>query len=106
MRTSQRLDFLVPVSDNTGELFSEGNFAALEDLLVDVAGGFTRRGDVSGAWRSPNGELFRDHSRSYSVTVPTDRAEDVASTIHRVITNRFRQEAAMIETTPTLSAVF
>jgi len=106
MRTTQRLDFLVPVTDNFGEPFTEEDFAALEDLLVDVAGGFTRRGDVSGAWRSPSGELFRDHSRSYSVTVPADRVEDVASTIHRVITHRFRQEAALIETTPTLSAAF
>lgn len=106
MRTTQRLDFLVPVSDNAGELFSEANFSAFEDLLVNVAGGFTRRGDVTGAWRSPSGQLFRDRSRSYSVTVPTDRTEDVASTIHRVITDQFRQEAVLIEATPTLSAAF
>lgn len=106
MRTTQRLDVLVPVTDNDGLLFPEADFAAFEDLLVDLAGGFTRHGDVTGAWRSPDGQLYRDRSRSYSVTVPADRADDVASTIERALTARFRQEAAMIETTPTLSAAF
>lgn len=106
MRTTQRLDFLVPVSDNDGLAFPEAGFAAFEDLLVDLAGGFTRHGDVTGAWRSPSGQLFRDRSRSYSVTVPADRAEGVAANIHRVVTDQFRQEAVMIEATPVLSAVF
>ncbi len=106
MRSTQRLDFLVPVSGNDDQPFSEASFAAFEDLLVNVAGGFTRRGDVTGAWRSPSGQLFRDRSRSYSVTVPADRAEAVASTLHRVITDQFRQEAVLIEATPTLSAAF
>lgn len=106
MRTTQHLDVLVPVSGNDGVPFAEADFAAFEDLLVDLAGGFTRHGDVTGAWRSPDGRLYRDRSRSYSVTVPTDRIEDVASTIERAVTARFGQEAAMIETTPTLSAAF
>jgi len=106
MRTTQRLDFLVPVTDNDGEVFPEAAFTAFEERLVDLAGGFTRHGDVTGVWRSPSGELFRDRSRSYSVTVPADRAEGVASTIYRAITVQFRQEAAMIEATPTLSAAF
>lgn len=106
MRTTQRLDVLVPVTDNDGAQFSEADFTAFEDLLVRVAGGFTRRGDVTGTWRSPAGDLYHDRSRSYSVTVPTDWADDVAATLHRAITTQFRQEAAMIEATPTLSAAF
>lgn len=106
MRTTQRLDFLVPVTDNDGQAFSEADFTAFEEFLVDLAGGFTRHGDVTGAWRSPSGLLYRDRSRSYSVAVPADRAAGVASTLHHAITHQFRQEAAMIEATPTFSAAF
>ncbi len=106
MRETRRLDLLVPVLDNDGRLFPEEDFSDFERLLVNVVGGFTRHPDVTGVWRNDSGRIFRDTSRSYAATVPVGRTTEVASLLHRFITDRFRQEAVMIEATPTLSAVF
>lgn len=106
MRDTQRLAFLVPVADNSGQPFLDSLFADLEELLVSVAGGFTRRSDVTGAWRAPNGEIYRDTSRDYTVTVPTDDAASVATSINRFVRTAFRQLAVLIEATPTTSAAF
>jgi len=106
MRETRRLDLLVPIRDNNGRPFLEEDFTAVERLLVDVVGGFTRRPDVTGVWRNESGRIFHDASRSYTATVPVARTTEVASLLHRFITDRFRQEAVMLEATPTLSAVF
>lgn len=106
MRETRRLDLLVPVADNDGRPFPEGDYSDFERLLVNVVGGFTRRPDVTGVWRNEAGRIFRDTSRSYATTIPADRTIEVASLLHRFITDRFRQEAVLIEATPTLSAVF
>ena len=106
MRETRRLDLLVPIRDNDGRRFLEEDFTAVERLLVDVVGGFTRRPDVTGVWRNDSGRIFHDASRSYTATVPVARTTEVASLLHRFITDRFRQEAVMLEATPTLSAVF
>jgi len=106
MRETRRLDLLVPVRDNDGRPFLEEDFTAVEHLLVDVVGGFTRRPDVTGVWRNDSGRIFHDTSRSYTATVPVAQTTEVASILHRFIADRFRQEAVMLEATPTLSAVF
>lgn len=106
MRETRRLDLLVPIADNDGRPFPEGDYSDFERLLVNVVGGFTRRPNVTGVWRNEAGRIFRDTSRSYAATVSTDRTTEVASLLHRFITHRFRQEAVLIEATPTLSAVF
>lgn len=106
MRDTRRLDILVPVFDNDGLPFTDHDFLPLEDLLIRLAGGFTRRPDVTGVWQSPDGRVFRDSSRSYTVTVPIARAEDVATRLSRFIVDRFRQEAALVEATPTMATVF
>lgn len=104
MRPTRKLDVLIPVADNDGHPFSPEDFAALEGLLLSLAGGYTNHGKLTGAWRSPSGQVFTDETRAYSVTVPADVAESVASAISRFVTGHFRQEATWIEFTPTFLA--
>lgn len=104
MRATRRLDLLLPVTDNSGHAFQSEDFEAFEDLLITLAGGFTRRGESTGVWRSPSGQIFHDRTRAYAVTVPADVADSVASSLSRFVTDRFRQEAAWIEQTPTFVA--
>ena len=105
MRATRRLDLLLPVADNNGRPFSSEDFLAFEDLLIALAGGFTRRGEVTGTWRSPaSGQVFHDQTRAYAVTVPADVADSVVRSLSSFITDRFRQEAAWIEATPTFVA--
>lgn len=104
MRSTRRLDLLVPIADNEGRLFNPEDFASFEDQLIALAGGFTRRGTLTGVWQSPNGQVFSDQSHAYSVTVPSDVAESVMAEIARYIRTRFHQEAAWVEATPTFLA--
>lgn len=104
MRATRRLDLLLPLQSNAGDPFPPEDFEAFEDLLITLAGGFTRRGESTGVWRSPSGQIFHDRTRAYAVTVPADVADSVASSLSRFVTDRFRQEAAWIEQTPTFVA--
>lgn len=104
MRKTQRLDLLLPVFGNDGRPFTREDFDAFEALALTLAGGFTRRGTCTGTWRSGSGQVFNDVSRAYSVTVPSDVAASVAASLARFIEDRFGQEAAFIEFTPTFLA--
>lgn len=104
MRSTRRLDLLLPVRDNDGHPFSSEDFEAFEALLLTLAGGYTNRGVFTGAWRSPSGQVFVDETRAYTVTVPSDLADSVASSLSDFIQDRFRQEAAWIESIPTFVA--
>lgn len=101
-----QVDVLVPVRDNDGVPFTDTDFAAFEDFLLDLAGGFTRRGDVDGAWRSPAGVVMRDRSRAYALTLPQDAATQRMARLDAYIRSHFRQEAAFVEQTPTLATAF
>ncbi len=106
MRKSVHIDLLVPLADNEQHLFPDSLFAAFEDFLLTVAGGFTRRGDVEGAWRSPSGQIFRDVSRLYSVTLGAGDAAGIVRQIVAHIRHAFRQEAAFVEAVPTEASSF
>lgn len=106
VRDTTRLELLVPLADNDGVPFSDSAFASFEDFLVDTAGGFTRRGDVEGAWRAPDGQVMRDRSRSYVVTVPEHLTDRVASAIDHYVRRQFRQQAAFVETLPARAVAF
>lgn len=106
MRETTRLELLVPLSDNEGTPFPDATFAAFEDFLVRLAGGFTRRGDVEGAWRAPDGRVVRDWSRCYAVTVSEPIADRVASRIDHEVRRSFRQEATFLEHLPTRALAF
>jgi len=106
MRQTTRLELLLPLADNDGIPFPDAAFAAFEDFLVSVAGGFTRRADVEGAWRAPDGRVMRDRSRSYVVSVPVPIADRVASQIDQYVRRQFRQQAAYVESVPARAVAF
>lgn len=90
------IEFLVPIHDNQGTPFPDSTFALFESHLIDLAGGFTHRGFVEGAWKAPDGAIYRDRSRLYVVQVSESDAPTVAATIDAEIRGRFRQLAAYL----------
>jgi len=101
------VDILVPLADNEGRPFPTSAFDTLEHFLTTLCGGYTRRGDVEGAWRSPDtGDVMRDRSRSYVVTLPAEEADEQIARIESFIRRFFRQEAAFLELIPTRATVF
>ena len=106
MRPTTRLELLVLLEDNDGVPFPDTAFADFENFLVTTAGGFTRRGDVEGAWKAPDGRVMRDRSRSYVVTVPENLTDRAASSINRYVRRQFRQQAAFVETLPARAVAF
>ncbi len=107
MRPTVHVDILVPLADNDGRPFPHAAFHTFEHFLGVLAGGFTRRGDVVGAWRSPtSGELMRDQSRSCAITLDAATAEEQIHRIDSFIRRYFRQEAAFLELTPTRATAF
>ena len=106
MRSTVHLDLLVPIRDNDGVPFTDADFDVFEDYLLRTVGGFTRRGDVEGAWRSPEGVTMRDHSRAYTLTLPEEHAAIQMLLVSDYIKSHFRQEAAFVEQIPTLAAEF
>jgi hypothetical protein len=106
MRPTVHLDLLVPLRDNDGVPFTDVEFEQLEDYLLSLAGGFTRRADVEGVWRSPEGAVMRDRSRAYALTLPRKVADLQMSLLTVYIRKQFRQEAAFVEQTPTLASAF
>ena len=107
MRSTVHVDILVPLADNDGRPFPHAAFHAFEIFLATLVGGFTRRGDVNGAWRSPmSGELMRDQSRSYSVTLDAETALAQIPKIDSYIRRFFRQEAVFLELIPTRASMF
>jgi len=97
MRPTVHLDLLVPIRDNDGVPFTAADFDTFEDYLLGTVGGFTRRCDVEGAWRSPEGVTMRDRSRAYTLTLPEERAAMQMLLVSDYIKSRFRQEAAFVE---------
>jgi hypothetical protein len=107
MRTTTRVDILVPLADNDGRLFPATRFHTFENFLATLCGGFTRRGNVEGVWRSPDtGIIMRDRSRSYVVTLSAENADEQIAQIESFICRYFRQEAAFLELTQTRATVF
>lgn len=106
VRSNTRLELLVPLADNTGAPFTDSDFTAFENFLVDLAGGFTRRPDVEGTWEAPDGRRLHDRSRSYVVSVSDAVADRTASLLDTEVRRRFRQEATFLEITPTRAVAF
>ena len=101
------VDILVPLADNDGRPFPPFAFETLEHFLTTLCGGYTRRGDVEGAWRSPEtGDVMRDRSRSYVVTLAAEEADEQIARIESFIRRYFRQEAVFLELIPTRATAF
>lgn len=101
-----RLDLIVPTAANDGTTFPDSKFTRFERLLVDLCRGFTRHGNVEGAWKSPDGRMVRDVSRLYTVSVPSDLADRVTNTLSETIRSAFDQEAVLVEQVPTRATSF
>lgn len=106
MRNTVHLDVLVPLGGNDGHPFPASAFDQLEAFLLGLTGGFTRRGDVEGAWKSPEGRVYRDVSRAYALSLPEAEAERIAGSLDVYIRKHFGQEAAYLELVPTRATVF
>lgn len=109
LRQTVNLEVLLPVVENEnegGRPFPDSLFAAFEHHVVDLTGGITRRADVEGIWRRPDGTMQRERSRSYVTTVDTADTDRVAADIDAVIRTQFRQLASYITATPTSAAGF
>lgn len=106
LRPTSNLEILIPIEDNLKVPFPDSLFAAFEHRVVDLAGGITRRGDVEGIWRTPNGTMQRERSRSYVTTVDAAVVERVASDLDVLVRTTFRQIASFIQATPTTATVF
>jgi hypothetical protein len=106
LRDTVAIDVLVPLTSNTGDPFPEELFETFERHLVSLAGGITRRGDVEGVWRTPDGDLQRERSRAYTMTVDADRADPVAAALDVLVRSLFGQLAAYVQATPTRATAF
>lgn len=106
MRDTIRTTLLIPKVGNDGVPFPDIAFATLEDVLLDLAGGFTRLGDVEGAWRAPDGTIMRDESRQYAVTLDAHLAEGAIREIDVFIREFFQQHAAFVEAVPMKATAF
>jgi hypothetical protein len=107
MRITTHVDILVPLASNDGRPFPAKIFHTFENFLATLCGGFTRRGNVEGVWRSPDtGIIMRDRSRSYVVTLSAENADEQIAQIESFICRYFRQEAAFLELTQTRATVF
>lgn len=65
---------LVPIAFNDGTPVPADTIAAIETAMLDIAGGFTRDGTVTGVWRDPeDGTVYRDATTRYLIA--TDHAD-------------------------------
>ena len=88
---------LIPTADNDGHPFSRRDWRELEQRLSQLAGGFTREGDVVGQWTGDDGRVYRDRSRRYVVALPSWMALPAFLEAARWTADWFRQEAIYIE---------
>jgi hypothetical protein len=58
---------LLPKRDNGGRLFGREQYSAFHARLIAKFGGWTRKGQVEGAWLSPSGRVFADEHWVYEV---------------------------------------
>jgi hypothetical protein len=61
---------LLPKRDNFGTRFGRDHYNAVHQRLIRKFGGWTRKGQVQGAWLSPSGEVSTDEHWLYEVGRP------------------------------------
>ncbi len=85
---------LIPVADNSGDLFSQAHFAAFEAFVLDRFGGLTRAAQAAkGVWVD-EGQRYNDELIVYVVATPSVLKD--AGKLLEVIDfarQHFRQEA-------------
>lgn len=90
---SFRVEFLVPIADNDGQLFPSSLFEEFESYVRGCANGFTcGEALVRGDWFGCG-----DRLRAYYVNVATAvRARDLMLAIERFVITRFDQQEAYV----------
>ena len=58
---------LLPKRDNLGRPYGRGRYGAFHARMLRRFGGWTRKGQVEGAWLSPSGKLFTEQHWVYEV---------------------------------------
>jgi len=58
---------LLPKRDNLGRPFERDSYAAFHARMIARFGGWTRKGQVEGAWLSPTGTLYVDAHWVYEI---------------------------------------
>lgn len=96
----RRIEFLVPVADNSTALFPPAYFDALDQFLLRLAGGFTDDGMSRGGWLSFERKPVFDRSIRYHVTVSIDRAPIAARQIETLVKVLFAQDAVALDIVP------
>ena len=74
--------FFLPLRDNDGREL-DGEIKAAEVELYATVVGFTRSGDVTGAYQMADGTIAEDQSRSYFVVLDESRLEEVKDVLRR-----------------------
>lgn len=87
---------LVPLRDNDGRTFPRSAWRDLEARLQQF-GGFTRFPDVIGVWQASGGQLYRDRSRHYMVSLVSWRLLPAWLKSISWAQDRFAQEAMYVE---------
>jgi hypothetical protein len=58
---------LLPKRDNAGRPYGRERYAAFHLRMLRRFGGWTRKGQVEGAWLSPSGKLFTEEHWLYEI---------------------------------------
>jgi hypothetical protein len=92
-----KITTLIPIIENNGEKVPNEFFTWFEDQLLEIAGAFSNRPPVDGAWKGLD-RTYRDISREYTIAVKTKKQ---AREIRKVVIDagrRLQQEAMYFET--------
>ena len=91
-----KLITLIPTKYNTGEKVGREIFQRFETRLIEIAGGFSSEGFVEGGWEGPDGKIYRDKTRKYSIAADEAKIEEL-KTLIKEIGKELKQEAMYVE---------
>lgn len=64
------VQILIPIADNAGNLFGSVSYDEFQDDLLRLFGGCSGPSNpVPGAWRSPEGKVYFDSNRNYTIAL-------------------------------------
>ncbi|MGV8041531.1 MAG: hypothetical protein AB2L07_16195 [Thermoanaerobaculaceae bacterium] len=86
------LEVLLPVRDDSGHRYSTRSFSEVEELLVALCDGVTRRPDVTAAASTTAGTIAWKTCRCYTALLPTVGWDRLVSLINMSVGRHFRFE--------------
>lgn len=87
---------LVPVADNAGTPFPPEAWHEFEARLRRELGGFSMGGVVRGEWVNPDGRIYSDTSRQYTVALEVRQVPAWLDILEWAL-ERFGQQALYVE---------